>query len=252
MKVDFTQYEKAIKERKILKGLVKVVQKDEDLNTDILIVDLKGVMGIIVRDEVDHEIKWKSLVGFVGREVSFCVNEIDTDKGVLICSRADAQKIQKGAIVERLREGEVFSAQIVNSLKYGAYVEIEGVTGLLKNVDFADDYTSIDEVRKVGDSINVKLKHISSNGRLNFEAIEKYKNPTIMNFDMFQRDQVVLGVVRNVTPAGVYVCIAPGLDALCPYPGTGDLEEGMKVSFRITQVRPDEKRVRGKIVRILN
>ncbi|WP_257985750.1 S1 RNA-binding domain-containing protein [Bacillus sp. M6-12] len=228
-----------------------MVQHNAELDTDVLVLDLDGVKGIIIRDEVDLEVEWKSLVGFLGREVSFVVKEIDRDTGVVICSRKDAQEILKQEVVERLREGEVFNAQVINVLKYGAYVEIDGVTGLLKNVDFADDYTTVGEVLKVGDTVNVKLKKVSSNDRLIFEAIEKYKNPTIMSFDMFERDQVVLGVVRNVKPWGVYVCIAPGLDALCPIPGTGELEEGMKVSFRITQIKPEDQRVRGKIVRIL-
>lgn len=244
-------YEKAMENKEILKGVVKVVQHDDELDTDVLILDLDGVKGYVVRDEVDAEVQWKSLVGFLGREINFMVKEVDRDRGVVICSRKDAQIEKKEEIVERLREGEVFKAQVINVLKYGAYVEIEGVTGLLKNVDFAEDYTTVGEVLKVGDFVNVKLKKISSNNRLIFEAVEKYKNPTIMNFDMFKRDQVVLGVVRNVKPWGAYVCIAPGLDALCPVPGTGEIEEGMKVSFRITQVKPEEQRVRGKIVRIL-
>lgn len=247
----FSAYEKAMNSKEILKGLVKVVQHNTELDTDVLVLDLDGVKGLIVRDEVDMEVEWKSLVGFLGREVSFVVKEIDVDAGVVICSRKDAQVILKEEIVDRLREGEVFNAQVINVLNYGAYVEIDGVTGLLKNVDFADDYTTVGEVLKVGDSVNVKLKKISSNDRLIFEAVEKYQNPTIMSFDMFERDQVVLGVVRNVKPWGVYVCIAPGLDALCPIPGTGEVEEGMKVSFRITQIKAEEQRVRGKIVRIL-
>lgn len=244
-------YQKALEEKQVLKGLVKVVQFDQELQTDVLILDLDGVKAVIKRDEVDLEVQWKSLVGFLGREVNFTIVEIDEEKDMLFCSRKEAQSIKKQEITERLTEGEVFNAQIINILKYGAYVEIEGVTGLLKNVDFAEDYTTIGEVLKVGDKVNVKLKKISSNDRLIFEAVEKFKNPTIMEFDMFERDQVVLGVVRNVKPWGAYVCIAPGLDALCPIPGTGEIEEGMKVSFRITQVREDEKRIRGKIVRIL-
>lgn len=244
-------YEKALKEQKVLKGLVKVVQFDQELATDVLILDLDGVKAVIKREDVDLEVEWKSLVGFLGREVNFTVLEVNEEKGLLVCSRKEAQSVKKQEVVERLTEGEVFNAQIINILKYGAYVEIEGVTGLLKNVDFADDYTTVGEVLKVGDKVNVKLKKISTNDRLIFEAIEKFKNPTIMEFDMFERDQVVLGVVRNVKPWGAYVCIAPGLDALCPIPGTGEIEEGMKVSFRITQVRDDEQRIRGKIVRIL-
>lgn len=248
---NLAKYEKALQEGQILKGLVKIVQYDDQLETDVLILDLDGTKCVIVRDEVDLEVNWKSLVGFLGREVNFMVTEIDTENDVIYGSRKKAQEVQKEEIVGRLKEGEVFNATVVNILNYGAYVEIAGVTGLLKNVDFATDYTSIGEVLKIGDSVNVKLKKISSNGRLIFEAVEKYQNPTIMNLDMFEPNQVVLGSVRNIKPWGVYVCIAPGLDALCPIPPTGELEEGMKVQFRITQVRKEEKRVRGKIVKIL-
>lgn len=247
----FDMYKQAQEEKQVLKGLVKIVQYDEELESDVLILDLDGVKAIIKREEVDLEVEWKSLVGFLGREVYFTVLEVDEENDRLFCSRKEAQKIKKDEIVERLTEGEVFTAQIINILKYGAYVEIEGVTGLLKNVDFAEDYTAVGDILKVGDKVNVKLKKITENDKLTFEAVEKYKNPTIMEFDMFERNQVVLGVVRNVKPWGAYVNIAPGLDALCPIPGTGELEEGMKVSFRITQVRKDEQRVRGKIVRIL-
>lgn len=243
-------YQNAIESKKVFKGMVKLVQFDKNLGMDILALDMGGIRGVIVRDEVDLDVEWKSLVGFVGREVSFTVLTVDA-AGTVFCSRKEAQVTQKKEILERLKEGEVFNAQVVNILKYGAYVEIDGISGLLKNVDFADDYTTVEDILKVGDCLNVRLRKISSNDKLIFEAIEKHRNPTIMEFDMFERDQVVLGVVRNVKPWGIYVCIAPGLDALCPIPGTGEFEEGMKVAFRITQVKEDEKRIRGKIIRPL-
>ena len=64
--------------------------------------------------------------------------------------------------MDRLSDGEAFKAQIVNILPHGAYVEIEGVTGLLKNTDFAEDFTKIEDMHSQGDKINVKLKKISS------------------------------------------------------------------------------------------
>jgi len=245
------KYKKAMKEGAILKSVVKIVQHEPTLDKDVLILDLEGIKGIIVREEVDAEHNWKSLVGFVGREVSFIIKEIDEEKGIIFCSRKEAQEKIKQEITQRLMDGEVFPAQIINILNYGAYVEIEGVTGLLKNSDFAEDYTTIKDVLKIGDKVNVKLKKVSANNKFIFEAVEKYKNPTILNFDMFERNQVILGVIRNVKPWGCYVCIAPNLDALCPIPPTMEIEENMKVSIRITQVDKENKRVRGKILKVL-
>ena len=244
------KYEKFKEEKKILKGIIKIVQFDEDLESDVLVLDLDGLKGVILKKEVDANLKLKSLVNFVGREVFFVVTKVDHASGIVFCSRAIAQKITEEEIMNRLQDGEAFNAQIINILKYGAYVEIEGVTGLLKNVDFAEDYTTIGEMMSVGDFIQVKMKRFSENGRILFEAVKKYKSPTIMSIDSFEKNQVVLGVVRSIKPWGVFVQIAPNLDALCS-PDAVELEEDMKVSVKITKVITEEKKVRGKILNVL-
>jgi len=244
------KYEKFKEEKKILKGIIKIVQFDEDLESDVLVLDLDGLKGVILKKEVDANLKLKSLVNFVGREVFFVVTKVDHASGIVFCSRAIAQKITEEEIMNRLQDGEAFNAQIINILKYGAYVEIEGVTGLLKNVDFAEDYTTISEMMSVGDFIQVKMKRFSKNGRILFEAVKKYKSPTIMSIDSFEKNQVVLGVVRSIKPWGVFVQIAPNLDALCS-PDAVELEEDMKVSVKITKVITEEKKVRGKILNVL-
>lgn len=245
------KYEELQKNGTVLTGLVKLVQHKAELDTDIIMLDLEGVQAIIVRDEIDIREITTSLVNFVGKRIKFIVKEIDRETGIVICSRKAVKELEREAMVKRLEAGEVIKAKIVKILNFGAYVDIEGVTALIRNQDFAEDYTTIGEIKNVGDTIDVKLRKISSNGKVFVESNEKYKNPTIMSLELFEPNQVVFGVVRNVKPHGAYVCIAPNLDALCPVPGTVDLEEGMKVTFRITQVRVEEGRVRGKIIKIL-
>lgn len=252
MNYKLKSFERAVEEKLLMKGVVKLIQFSQEFDSDILVMDLDGVKAVILREEVDAEVKWRSLVGFLGREISFVPTKVDQEKDLLMCSRKEAQAMTRDVVVSRLENGEIVNAQIVNILTYGAYVEYEGVTGLLKNIDFADDYTSIGDVMKVGDTINVRLRKVSENNRLIFEAVEKYQNPTIMSIDMFERDQIIFGSIRNIKPWGCFVRIAPNLDALCPIPPTGEIEEGMKVSFRITQVRPEENKVRGKILRVLS
>lgn len=251
-KNDFRKYIKAMEEKKILRGLVVLTQHDDNLDTEILLMDLDGIRGVITRDEVDYQIEWKSLVRFVGQEVPFVVKEIDEENNTIYCSRKEAQELVEEDIIERLKNGEIFDATITGIIRYGAYVEINGIYAILRNIDFSDDYVKVGDVLKVGDKIKVRLNNVSQNNRLRVEAVEKYELKTVMNFDAFERDQVVLGVVNGIKPWGAYVTIAPGIDALCPIPATGEIEEGSKVSFRITQVKPEEKRVRGKIVRILS
>lgn len=237
-------------EKRVQKGLVRMIQFDPHFNEDVLVVDAQGKMVVIPRQELDAEREFKSLLGFVGLEVPFVEKERIGDK--IVGSRKEAQLLNREHILARLKDGEDFPAKVIKILKYGAYVDIEGVTGLLKNVDFADDHTTVGDVLKIGDSVNVRLKKLSSNGNLVFEAVQKYKSPTIMDFSMFQKDQVVLGTIRSIKPWGMYVCIAPNVDALCQIPSTGEFEEGQKVTILIKKVMPEEKRVRGKVIRSLN
>ena len=72
------------------------------------------------------------------------------------------------------------------------------------------------------------MKRFSKNGRILFEAVKKYKSPTIMSIDSL-KIKLFLGVVRSIKPWGVFVQIAPNLDALCS-PDVVELEEDMKVS----------------------
>lgn len=245
-------YKKAMENKEILKGMVVLTQHDDELDSDILVMDLDGIRGVIKREDVDYQVEWRSLVGFVGMEVRFIVKEIDEDNRIVYCSRKEAQEMVEDDVIKRLKEGEVFNATITGLVRYGAYVEMEGIYGLLKNSDFSEDHVNIRDVMNVGDTINVKLNNVSMNNRITVEPVQKYRLKTVLKLDNFERNQVVLGTVNGIKPWGAYVTIAPGLDALCPIPPTEEIEEGSKVSFRITQVKEEEGRVRGKIVRVLN
>ena len=251
MKKILKKYEEKVKTQEIEKSVVKMVQFDESLETDVLILDLEGAKGIIVKDEVDNKLNLRSLVSFVGREIEFTIKSIDFENQIVFCSRKDAQTLVEDDVMEKLQDGEAFDAKIINILKYGAYVEVNGITGLLKNTDFAEDYTAIGEMLKLGDSIKVKMKKFSSNNNLLFEAVNKYQSPTIINIDMLEPNQVILGVVRSIKPCGVFVQIAPNLDALCSMPSTGELDEDMKVQFKINRIIREEGKVRGKIIKVL-
>lgn len=246
----FEKYEKAMANEEILEGVVRFTQHNKDLDTPILVLDLQGVKAIIPKDEVDYEMNWKSLVGFVGRKIYFIVKEIDRDNSTIICSRKAAQIKIKPELIERLQKGETFEATVVNHLDYAGYVDIKGITGLLKNEDFASDYSTVKNKLKIGDTIEVRLKKTSTNNKIIFEAVTKYKDPTIMDFSIFERDQVMLGTVVNVIPSACFINVAPQIDVLCPIPETIELDKDMKVKVKIKVVDKENQRLRGKVIKL--
>ena len=100
--------------------------------------------------------------------------------------------------------------------------------------------------------VKVKLRGYSSKNNLLFEAVSKYISPTAITKESLKVGDVVLGVVRNKQPWGIFVNIAPGLDALVDSEFV-EVEEDQKVTVRIKSIRQteDKLKVRGKIISVL-
>ena len=91
---------------------------------------------------------------------------------------------------------------------------------------------------------------MNDNLKINVQAVTKYECHSSITIEDFEPQTVVYGLVRSVKPWACFVNIAPNLDAICPVPTFFTVKEGMKVAFRINQVRLEEGRVRGKIIKV--
>lgn len=238
----------------VLVGRVKVIGYDEKFQTDVLRLEMNnGLSGFIKREDLDVVQSKQSLVPYVGRQVKFIIKDILED-GTLICSRKEIKEAERKKLIEKLEAGEELDATITHIEKYGGYLSIYGISVMLRNMDFSDDYTILADKHKVGDVIKVKLLKITSTGKILVEAVDKYCGPTSVDFSSFSKNQVVLGRVRTIKTWGCYVCIAPNLDVLAPIPESLDreLEEGMSVRVKISKVDEENHRIRGKVLDIID
>ena len=249
----FEQYKE---QERILKGRVQLVQYSDKYKTDIVQIDLNGVVAIIKREVIDIKDTKASLVPMIGKTIKFVITDIEDD-GTLICSRRVVKEMERDILISKLENGEEFDAKIVKILKFGAYLDIKGTTVILKNLDFSNDHTTVSDIHKEGDIVKVKLSKIAPTSRKVFvQAVDKYCSETNINIESFEKDQVVFGRVRTVKTWGCFVCIAPNLDALATTPQSderneAEIEEGQSVALRIKEVIPEEGKVRGVIVRII-
>lgn len=238
----------------VLIGRVKVIGYNDRFKTDVLRLEMKnGLSGYIKREDLDVVESKQSLVPYVGRQVKFIIKEILED-GTLVCSRKEIREAERADLVKRLQDGEEFEGKITHIEKYGGYISINGVSVVLRNMDFSNDHTILADKYNVGDKIKVKFSKMTASGRIYVEAVEKYCNPTEVDFSSFEKNQVVLGRVRTIKTWGCYVCIAPNLDALAPIPENLDmeLEDGMSVRFKISKVDEENHRIRGKVLEIID
>lgn len=238
-----------------LKELVRLTQHDEEMGEDILVLNTEtDFLVVCPRSEIDMFDYKGTLTKFVGKYLTFKVKEVDEANNRVIVSRKMVIKERFDELAYRMEQGETVKAKIVKFVPFGAYLRYKGVSMLLQNRDFSEDLERVEDVYQLGDTIEVKLVRVTNGpggGRLIVEPVEKHKLDSKFNLDMFERDQVTLGVIRGIKPFGAFVKIAPGLDALCPIPDF-EIELNQRVLFRITQVNKELGRVRGKIVRPVN
>lgn len=230
-------------------GRATSVKYNKYLKKEVLIVTSKQKTVAIPSDEIDVEKEWDSLLGFVGRQIQYIVTS-ETDD-LIIASRKEVQLLKRDDILTRLKSGECMSAKVINTLKYGAYLEIDGVlTVLLKNTDFSSGFIAIKEVLRKGDTIKVKIKNPSQQNKILVEAVEKYTPNTDKYYDKLEPEMIITGVIKTLRPDMCFVNLFPGVDGLASIPFHLDLDEGIKVDFEIKKVDKINKKIRGKVVSI--
>lgn len=234
------------------KGLGRAVYFDENKKEEVLLVENMNKNNretvVIPKSEIGEN---KNLYALVGKLVDY----VNIDEPGF-ASMKKAMPVKREILLSRFERGEILSGRITSIQRWGAFLTINGVSCLIRNCDFASDYSTIADVYKEGDMIDgLKLRKVSETERISLEKVEKYENPHAVDLSNIKSGAVILGTVRNVKPFGCFVAVANGnIDALCPVPQDEEIEEGMKVKCRLTNVdlESDERKIRGKIESIIN
>lgn len=241
------EFAKHLEEGTSVTGLVKMVSPSEGL-----LLEYSNLKVLIPTDEIEAFQETDNFPFLAGRTIEFYITSVNKEEGLVLGSRKKAQIINHEEVLQRLVNGEVLDAVVTNILDFGAYLEIKGVPGRLKNYNFASDTTLIREILSEGDVVKVKFLKQTENGKIEFVAAEKYCSPTSLAFSDFEKGQSIVGTVVALKPFGIFVRIAADVDALCPFPEIEhDITENCKVSMVITRIREDEKHIAGKIKKII-
>ena len=131
---------------------------------------------------IDPE-KIKDVIGPGGKMINEIIEACDNvkididDDGHVVIYHTDYAAINKAKemisnIVREAKEGEVYSAKVVRIEKFGAFVNLFGNTdGLLHISKISHHHVEkVEDVLKVGDTIDVKVVEIDRKGRINVSA----------------------------------------------------------------------------------
>jgi len=195
--------------------------------------------------------------GLIGQDIEVKVLEADPKKNKLILSQRQALQEQRDAVVDevinQLAVDDVVTGEIVRIADFGAFVDINGVDGLLpiSEISWARIKHPSD-VLTLGQKLEVKILKIDTDlKRISLSLKRLGDNPWEEIEGKFEEGQVVKGTVNKIASFGVFVNIFPGVEALLPQPEMANEKAnpfeiynvGDEIDVMIKKFTPQEHRI---------
>lgn len=232
-------------------------EKVTSVNDNGLIVDYKGIrifiplsLSAIPRDEKPEDYR--------GKEVTFRVIEYNEQARKIIGSIKVVLDEQKNAkeseFWNNVEVGKVYKGTVTSLSSYGAFVDIDGIQGLLhiSGMTWERDKKPEDIV-KLGQEIKVKvLDFDKENKRLKLEYDKKGANPWDKFAEKYNVNDIVTVKVANLMPFGAFVKIDKGIEGLVHISQISEkritkpdevLKVGQKVNAKIINIDLENKKI---------
>lgn len=181
--------------------------------------DLKGVRAFIPASQLSlYHVE--DLNNFVGKALDVAIMELDQDKKRVILSRKEIElkeaEVKKTAVWSSLKKGEKRRGTVTRLARFGAFVDLGGVDGLIHNSDLSwKRIVNPSEVVSVGDVVEVYvLDFDSANNRISLGLKDVAQNPWNSVKDKFSVGSVVDGTIVRLVDFGAFVELEPGIEGL--------------------------------------
>ncbi len=183
-----------------------------------LILDL-GVRGFLPASLVDIR-RVQDLDEFMGKELRCKVIELNRSRNNVVLSRRavleDERKEMRQAILDRLNPGDVVDGQISNIVDFGAFVDLDGMDGLIHISELSWSHVNHpSEVLDIGQNVKVKVLDIDrERQRISLGLKQTQSDPWQQVVESYKENDVVEGRVTKVVTFGAFVEILPGVEGL--------------------------------------
>lgn len=194
----------------------------------------------------------------VGKNIEVKIIELDFNNRKIVASRRAIEEEEyeknKKSIWKTLKSGEKKSGVVTNIVKYGAFVDIGGVEGLIHINDLAwERVYNVEDVVKVGDKVEVFIGDVDTKReRLSLILKDVAKEPWEVHGDSLKEGEIFEGKVVRLTNFGAFVEILPGIEGLVHITEITDsniakpsevLKVGQKVKVKILNIDKNEKKL---------
>ena len=184
-----------------------------------LLVDVDGVEAFLPGSQVDVT-PARDLTPYIGQTYDFKVIKIDNNRKNIIVSRREliegTMAEKKAELLASLQKGEVRKGHVKNITDFGAFIDLDGIDGLLHITDMSwGRIKHPSEMLKVGQELDVMVLDVDQDKeRISLGLKQTTDNPWTTITEQFPVNSRVKGKVVNLAAYGAFVEIAPGIEGL--------------------------------------
>src|SRR6187455_2946689 len=228
-----------------------------------LILDL-GVRGFLPASLVDIR-RVQDLDEFLGQELRCKVIELNRSRNNVVLSRRavleDERKEMRQAILDRLSPGDVVEGQISNIVDFGAFVDLDGMDGLIHISELSWSHVNHpSEVLEIGQTVQVKVLDIDRDRqRISLGLKQTQTDPWQRVIDTYHVGDELAGAVTKVVAFGAFVEILEGVEGLVHISELAQhhvenpreiIQPGDEVKVKILEIDSERRRLSLSIKRV--
>ena len=182
-------------------------------------MDLGGLDGLLYITDISWgRISHPSEVLKLDQKLQVVVLDFDDGKKRISLGLKQLTPHPWDVLPETIKEGEIVKGKVVNIEDYGAFLEImPGVEGLVhvSEITWANTPINAKEFFKLGDEHQARIVTLDKNARKMSLSIKQLsEDPWSTIETRFPQGSRHNGLVKNITPYGVFVELSPGIGGM--------------------------------------
>jgi small subunit ribosomal protein S1 len=228
-----------------------------------LIIDL-GVRGFLPASLVDIR-RVPHLDEYLGQTIECKVIELNRSRNNVVLSRRavleEERKEVRQQILDRLQPGMVVEGQISNIVDFGAFVDLDGIDGLIHISELSWSHVNHpSEILSIGDTVQVKVLDIDRDRqRISLGLKQTQEDPWQRVVDTYNVGDELVGKVTKVVTFGAFVEILDGVEGLVHISELAAhhvdnpreiIEPGDEVRVRVLEIDSERRRLSLSIKRV--
>jgi len=162
----------------------------------------------------------KNLRDYEGKTLTCKIVKVNEERKNVVLSRreiVEAERAEKRAkFLESVQKGSVVKGTVKNITEFGAFIDLDGIDGLLHITDMSWSRLSHpSELLRVGQEIEVLVIDVDrEKERVSLGLKQKSENPWDKIADKYPVGTKVKGKVTNLAPYGAFVELEAGIEGL--------------------------------------